>query len=861
MNNRAKLAGAAAGVACRAIRMRTDISRVRKAIFPALALGTLFLAAAVQGATYPSPTPDFAHPATPHASQLTPASGANSRPLLVIVTLLDDVDEATASNAATYAQTFFGPSGVNDFFRASSFGKFGVTPAAESSGTANDGVVVVDMNMTMAEVNEGGEEKRGRRAIVAADPWVNYASFNRNGDDKIGDDELLIMMIQEHETYNCGGTRLVENGAKLDNVDLGSGRQHSFGGSRFTNRITHIHELSHHAFDHADHDYIAGTLDVTGPTCSSTDDGFWDYNSWHKLHLGWKTPTVVVKDGYYTVSRWDETGQAYLLYDPDRGTNDYFLVENRTKTAGSYDADAADRGLVIWRAEEGRFGMNGPRGAYQLIRPIGGLPPKSDPPYGGTAMDAWDPSDVINNTPQRAMTETWGDGTGAKVAVRAIGPASDTIRAYFDVRGPGVLVDPSAGITDVKMLQPNPVSFPVMNTGEATDTFAFTLTGLPSGWSVNAPTQSLGAAATGTATVQLTVPGNTPTGNYTLQAKGTSTSDGSVTSSAHITVNVVKRATTLVYSGSSTADYSDSAAVSAVLTDSATGQPIAGKTVGFELGTQSTSPDDPTTDATGTASDSITITQASGLSSVKSSFAEDGTYLASSVTSAFTITKETLSFAYTGSTLLGLGTTPTLSSAATQESDGYPGDLSLADATFTLAPTLTAAPFSYGTGVDATGGSTIMATGLPVDIWSVTVAVPSTNAYWEGSTATASELVLFDPAAKFTGDAAGRDSANARVTVKFDVRYDSRVRPRGSVSVRFSGGSFSGKDPAWIVHVGNVAIFQQVGTLNGAPATLRMRVDDNAEPARPDTFAIKIGAYNSGITAVTSGNLQSHPTQ
>jgi hypothetical protein len=172
---------------------------------------------------------------------------------------------------------------------------------------------------------------------------------------------------------------------------------------------------------------------------------------------------------------------------------------------------------------------------------------------------------------------------------------------------------------------------------------------------------------------------------------------------------------------------------------------------------------------------------------------------------------------------------------------------------------LTTVPFSYLTSVDAAGASAIAASGLPVDIWSVTVTVPGANAYWEGSTALASELVLFDPAAKFTGDAGGRDSANASIAVTFDVRYDSRVRPRGSVRVRFSGGSFTGRDPAWIVQVGNVAIIQQSGLRNGAPATLRLRVDDNDEPGRPDTFEAKIGAYDSGVVTASSGNLQSHP--
>ena len=44
-------------------------------------------------------------------------------------------------------------------------------------------------------------------------------------------------------------------------------------------------------------------------------------------------------------------------------------------------------------------------------------------------------------------------------------------------------------------------------------------------------------------------------------------------------------------------------------------------------------------------------------------------------------------------------------------------------------------------------------------------------------------------------------------------------------------------------------------------AALRLRVDDNGEPARLDTFRVRIGAYDSGTVDVTSGNLQSHPTQ
>ena len=102
-------------------------------------------------------------------------------------------------------------------------------------------------------------------------------------------------------------------------------------------------------------------------------------------------------------------------------------------------------------------------------------------------------------------------------------------------------------------------------------------------------------------------------------------------------------------------------------------------------------------------------------------------------------------------------------------------------------------------------------------------------------------------------------TGEAAISISFECRYDRSTRPRGSVRVKFSGGKISGKDPTWIVQVGSVAIFQTVGTLNGAVATLRLRVDDNGEPARRDTFRARIGAYDSGTVSVTSGNLQSHP--
>ena len=76
-----------------------------------------------------------------------------------------------------------------------------------------------------------------------------------------------------------------------------------------------------------------------------------------RTHLGWITPTVVTRDGYYDVPAAASSPTAFILYDYDNpdglsGAADYFIVENRRRVAGTYDRNASDSGLVIWRVDE-----------------------------------------------------------------------------------------------------------------------------------------------------------------------------------------------------------------------------------------------------------------------------------------------------------------------------------------------------------------------------------------------------------------------------------------------------------------------------------------------------------------------------
>lgn len=520
----------------RARRLR-NVRRMRRVL---VTMGVLALLVATAGpasaATYPDPLPDFAHPGTPHDPLLSPASGTDSRPLLVIVPDFTDYP-ASGPDPITTADAvgrFFGAGfgSVGDYYRTQSFGRLAFTPAAETEGTANDGVVVAPLGSVANLQNPDGP--LAQQAMQAADPFVNFAAFDADGNGAVDARELaLVVLFESDPLSNCGGTRTVPAG-QVDGVQMGN-RQYSFDFGR-SNNITHAHELAHQAFGTQDQFYIAGPYDITAPTCppvagQQAPQSWFSFNSWHKLHLDWATPRVVTRDGYYDVPEWTPTGSSFLLYDPDRGTNDYVLVENRRR--GGYDQDVADQGLIVWRIDETAFRTR----AFDLVRPGGGQPPNN---YGGSSVDAFDACDPSTAT-VREVSPGWRDGTASRVAIRAIGSAAPTMRVFFDVRGPGLLVDTHRcdPATRPRLVPgvPTAVDIAVMNTSEAADTFRFTIADLPAGWTATTVTRTLAAGERATVAVDVTpaVDAAVDT-SHTVRATGVSTTDATVASESPLTL-------------------------------------------------------------------------------------------------------------------------------------------------------------------------------------------------------------------------------------------------------------------------------------------------------------------------------------
>jgi M6 family metalloprotease-like protein len=574
----------------------------------ALTLAGLAAALAVPAAAsadYPSPLPDFSAPPPGAGARLGPATGRiAARRLLVVHERFSDVASPAGADDATLAARAFGayPS-LADYFRTVSAGRIAsFSAAAETCGTAGDGVVTVTTG-TRAEYAARRETAQWNVApLLTADACVNFAAFDADANGRLTPDELAILVV--NDPYNAGDVGGATRAATVSGLDGKTWNDKVARADVTANTLTWQHETAHELFDVRDfYGFGVGALDLFGPTGSATDLQFMA-SAYLRTKLGWITPTVVTRDGYYDVPSAASSPTAFILYDYDTpdgldGAADYFIVENRRRVAGTYDRNASDSGLVVWRIDEAVYGS-----ASESLRPIEIMRPDGTRPngcnetpgfcYPGSQVDAWDPGDA--RTPQREMTRTWRNGLDSDVAVRAIPPAAPTMRVYFDVRGPGVLVDPGPGTTALQAGAAGTVTVPVRNTGEATDSFSVALTGVPAGWSAPPATVTLPAGAGADVALSVTAPAGAAGYAGTLRARATSTGDARTTSDAPLALSVTAPPTdpgpgpgpgaapvALTYLGPARAATGDTVALSAVLRRRADGSTVGGVPVTYTL--------------------------------------------------------------------------------------------------------------------------------------------------------------------------------------------------------------------------------------------------------------------------------------
>ena len=340
-------------------------------------------------------------PAVESPALANPNTGTQ-RSLVILVQFQDQA--AVGSTASQWNSKFFGASNsVKDYYDEVSYGQLNISPASETHGTTNDGVVgwlTLPYNHPNTAGNTGTANRTlTRDAVNAADPYVNFAAYDSNNDGYLSSRELHVTVIVagQERSYsgNCGnsvwGHQWSLFGTERPTVDSVVFGDSSHGGGYTQFGEWHcdhmatigimVHELGHDLYlpDLYDTDATNGTSEGVGKW-SVMGSGSWladpgtqpgstppHPDAFSKWYEGWISPQKVTGSGVATsigqaatnptaIQLLDNPGGVDWTFNTSSGTGEYFLVENRQKVG--YDAALPGCGLLIWHIDETRTSSN-----------------------------------------------------------------------------------------------------------------------------------------------------------------------------------------------------------------------------------------------------------------------------------------------------------------------------------------------------------------------------------------------------------------------------------------------------------------------------------------------------------------------
>ncbi|MEO6207444.1 MAG: M6 family metalloprotease domain-containing protein [Candidatus Limnocylindrales bacterium] len=335
-----------------------------------------------------------------------PGRSIGSQPTLVILVQFAN-QRSVGSTAADWARRFFGASNsVRDYYDEASYGNLSITPAKERYREADDGVVgwlTLRGRHPDTRGVTGANERLARRAIRAADRYVDFDRFDRNGDRRLTVRELHIaVVVAGYETAYGGASAACGPSVWAHHSRIGSGTAPTLdrtvvagpGGGYLEFGEWHCtrgdgrghlatigpmaHELGHDL----------GWPDLYDTDLSSKGAGKWSLmgtGSWNrvgshpsgsspahpdafsKVYQGWVTPMRMVGNASgVTIAAGSTRADIKQLlpnrngvdwsYRSHRGHGEYYLVENRQRIG--YDAGLPGCGVLIWHIDETRTSSN-----------------------------------------------------------------------------------------------------------------------------------------------------------------------------------------------------------------------------------------------------------------------------------------------------------------------------------------------------------------------------------------------------------------------------------------------------------------------------------------------------------------------
>lgn len=368
-----------------------------------------------------------------------------------LVVRLDDAQTATEMslpdgrilNTEFYQTNVFDantPHSVNGFMIENScdvgFSLLRATGPPFGGRTAINGVTEL-LSLTQDEIDQLNQSRitstYGQVALSAVfRNGFPLGDYDFNGDNVISHDEFVLLVVfnqpggpgqTAHTTFSVPGSN------KRCSLQV-SAVPESTVANRFP---TVTHELLHNVANMLD--FYDGIFYPSGGNPYTLNRGFTlasDINEthldpWSKMAMGWNQPRIVSmrKGGVFSIPATQNRNPAapILLYDPSHGTDEYFLLEYRTRslpTGAGFESMLLSEGLLIWHVQQN---PQNPQYPHELV--LATTNPFSAPD-NNTPKANWieGPPDLRTpNAPwlggQMTPYLRWGDGSDSPCRVRA----------------------------------------------------------------------------------------------------------------------------------------------------------------------------------------------------------------------------------------------------------------------------------------------------------------------------------------------------------------------------------------------------------------------------------------------------------
>ncbi len=148
---------------------------------------------------------------SPWRLERTPAAAPPQRvqPYAVLMILVSFRDQPPTYPASTFAELL--GTDLDAYYGAVSWGAAHIEPARESYGTPDDGVVGW-LSLPIPHPDTGpmlrlANQRLARTAIEAADPFVDYSSYDVDGDGYVDSDELAVVVVAAGYDYAYANLR------------------------------------------------------------------------------------------------------------------------------------------------------------------------------------------------------------------------------------------------------------------------------------------------------------------------------------------------------------------------------------------------------------------------------------------------------------------------------------------------------------------------------------------------------------------------------------------------------------------------------------------------------------------------------